>query len=558
MKSSQDLKTLLERIDRKGYPAYKDIKGIYQFKDFAVSIDYVQGDPYASPSKVSIHVDGRVSGFSKRLFENKERRTALQDTLLRKFGKEADKTAFRAKGSGKSGLIAVSTCGQEILERSSCRIQAETGDILLQIEVGLPANGRSINSHEAIKIFFDFIPECVRYSLYAGAFPTEVLENGAELADDQAYIRKMLPAMGLCAFVTNGAVLPRESGISQKPMKDGIPFVSPASLEVEMNLLYRGRIKGMGIPKGITLIVGGGYHGKSTLLEALERGVYNHIKGDGREYVITDSSAMKIRAEDGRSIKAVDISMFIHSLPNGKDTKKFYTENASGSTSQAANVVEAIEAESKVLLIDEDTSATNFMIRDALMQQVVSSEFEPIVPYIDRIRQLYEVYGISSIIVAGSSGSYFHKADHIIQMKQYVPADITDFAKEKAAMYQMTSENVSEWECPDFNRSPSEHGKSGERRTKIKAYDRDSIQLNRETIDVRYVEQLVDREQLTALGMMVDYAQVYLMDGKENLTQIVDKLFDIFSQKGLGTVGKAMPRKQEIFAVLNRYRGLKL
>lgn len=267
---------------------------------------------------------------------------------------------------------------------------------------------------------------------------------------------------------------------------------------------------------------------------------------------------MKIRAEDGRSIKAVDISMFIQGLPNGKDTKKFYTENASGSTSQAANVIEAIEAESKVLLIDEDTSATNFMIRDALMQQVVSREFEPIVPYIDRIRQLYEMYGISSIIVAGSSGSYFHKADHIIQMKQYAPIDITDFAKEKAAAYPMTSENVSEWECPDFERRPLGRGNSGERRTKIKAYDRDGIQINRETIDVRYVEQLVDREQLTALGMIVDYAQLHLMDGKESLIQIVDKLVDVFSQKGLGTAGKAMPRKQEIFAVLNRYRSLKL
>ena len=198
-------------------------------------------------------------------------------------------------------------------------------------------------------------------------------------------------------------------------------------------LPHAGKIQGMGIKKGITLIVGGGYHGKSTLLKALELGVYNHIAGDGREYVITDDTAMKIRAEDGRSIKKVDISMFINDLPNGKDTSAFCTEDASGSTSQAANVVEAMEAGAETFLIDEDTSATNFMIRDELMQRVVNREDEPITPFIDRIRELYEQYGISTILVAGSSGSYFHVADCIVQMNRYKPQEITAFAKEEAA-----------------------------------------------------------------------------------------------------------------------------
>ena len=100
----------------------------------------------------------------------------------------------------------------------------------------------------------------------------------------------------------------------------------------------------MGIRKGITLIVGGGYHGKSTLLKALEAGVYNHIAGDGREFVITDDTAFKLRAEDGRSITGVDISPFIKNLPNKKDTVHFSTEDASGSTSQAANLMEALES----------------------------------------------------------------------------------------------------------------------------------------------------------------------------------------------------------------------
>lgn len=74
----------------------------------------------------------------------------------------------------------------------------------------------------------------------------------------------------------------------------------------------------MGIPEGVTLIVGGGFHGKSTLLQALERGVYHHIAGDGREMVITRQDAVKVRAEDGRNIEKVNISAFINNLPAKK------------------------------------------------------------------------------------------------------------------------------------------------------------------------------------------------------------------------------------------------
>lgn len=586
MKSAADLSQLLERIDHRGYPAYKDIRGSYQFRGYMLSIDHVQGDPFAAPSKVSVSVQGRVSGFPKALYENPARRIALQDELLRQFGYQAEKAAFKAKGSGKSGLISVSRPGQEILERSGCEIHPATGDILLRMEVGLPANGRTINGREAIKIFFELIPACVQKALYYQSLDSARLEKIAELADDQSYIRRMLSEKDLCAFVADGAVLPRESGISQKPMKGAVAFKAPESLAIRMNLPYGGEIRGMGIPKGVTLIVGGGYHGKSTLLEALERGVYNHIIGDGREYVITDHTAVKIRAEDGRSIRSVDISMFINGLPNGKDTKHFDTEDASGSTSQAANVIEAMEAGSKVLLIDEDTSATNFMIRDELMQSVVSRDSEPITPYIDRLRELYEIYGISSIIVAGSSGSYFHKADHILQMRQYVPNEITAFAKSKAAEFPLTLEKAPACEAPSFDRKPrgsgektvgfksgssdgGRHGKFPERpgdRTKIKVFGKDSVQLNRETIDMRYVEQLVDSEQLMALGYLLNYAQKHYMNGQRTMVQIVEELIHVLESGNLKAVcegsylpaGLAMPRKQEIFACFNRYRKLNI
>lgn len=567
MQTSSDLRNLLKRIDHKNYPAYKDTKGQYQFQGYVLSIDHVQGDPFASPSKVSVHIKGKMAAFPKELFAGKHQKIALQDYLTRQFGRAAEKYAFKAKGSGKSGLISISRCGQEVLERTACEMDAKTGDVLVRLEIGFPANGRTINARELEKILFEFLPECVERALYYKNCDKKRVQETMELAEDQQYIRQELNKKNLVAFVANGAILPRESGVSAKPMRGAVKFRSPKELEVEMKLPHKGTISGMGIRRGVTLIVGGGYHGKSTLLKALELGVYNHIAGDGREYVITDETAVKNRAEDGRSIKKTDISMFINDLPNGKETRGFYTEDASGSTSQAANVVESMEAGCRTLLIDEDTSATNFMIRDELMQRVIHRDMEPITPFIDRIRELYENGGISTVIVAGSSGAYFHIADTIIQMDRYVPKEITTMAKKEAEHFPALSGLEEKAESPLFERCPVQ-GKEfrGNDRIKMKTLGKEAVQINRETIDLRYVEQLADGEQVSALGYCVRYAQKHLLDGKHTVQQIVNLLEEKLYKDGLagicesasGVANLAMPRQQEIFACLNRYRGLGL
>lgn len=567
MKTSAELKDLLNRIDHRGYPAYKDTKGEYKFPGYILSIDHVQGDPFASPSKVSVHISGKSAGFPKELYQGRYQRIALQDELTRQFGKKAERFAFKAKGSGKSGLISVSRCGQEVLERTACGIDPKSGDVVLRMEIGFPANGRTINARELDKILFEFVPECVKSALIYKNMDAEKLREIIDLAEDQQYIREMLPKLGLCAFVANGSILPRESGVSSRPMRGGIRFQSPKEQEVTLDLPHAGKLTGMGIKKGITLIVGGGYHGKSTLLKALELGVYNHIFGDGREYVITDDTAVKLRAEDGRSIQKTDISMFINDLPNGKDTVGFYTEDASGSTSQAANVIEGIEAGTSLFLIDEDTSATNFMIRDELMQRVIHREMEPITPFIERIREMYEEYGISTIIVAGSSGAYFHIADRIIQMDRYVPKDITALAKQEAEKFPAISSPEQKAKKPDFDRCPCpDKAFRGNERVKMKTMGKEAVMINHDTIDLRYIEQITDSEQVTALGYCVRYAQKHLLDGKKNLQQIVSELEEVMKKKSLAAICEnsssiacmAMPRKQEIFACFDRYRGLKL
>lgn len=572
MNTATELRTRLRNIDRKGYPAYKELKGQYNFGDYVLSIDHVQGDPFASPSRLSVRVEKVKAGFPAEYYDTPAKRITLQDHLTRLFGRWVAGGSFQAKGSGKSGLLSVSRCGQQVLERTALRVK--DGDIVLRFEAGFPANGRTINARELEKMLFDILPDCVRKSLYYVKIDRERLRQAICLCEDQQYIRQSLVERKLCAFIADGSVLPRESGVSEKPMRDAVAFRSPESLRITLSLPNRGEVTGMGIPQGITLFVGGGYHGKSTILQALQNGVYNHIAGDGRELVITDATAFKLRAEDGRSVTGVDISPFIKNLPNKKDTTHFSTEDASGSTSQAANLMEALESGSNLILIDEDTSATNFMVRDSLMAQVITPGEEPITPFISRVRGMYEDLGVSSIIVAGSSGAFFHMADTIIQMKEYVPIDITLRAKEAARAYEgihtgSSQEGMSLTSFPDFNqkRCPSpDMALRKEDRLKIKAMGTSEISIAKENVELRYLEQLKDQEQSMALAYLLKYAQLKMMDGRKDLRRIGDALEEQLDKSGLeslferGDVSSqlARPRKQEIMACINRYRRLRM
>ena len=624
MKQSADLKRLLTSIDHKSYPAYKDVRGTYDFNTYILSIDHVQGDPFASPSKVSIQVRHAKAGFPAELFDTPWKKTALEDYLLRCFSREIGRLSFKAKGSGKSGLIATSRPGQEVLSRTACEIGRN--EITARFEVGFPAFGRTINSGELIRIFFDFLPGCVENVFFYRRQNTAEIKKRITLADDQQFIRNELKRLDLVSFVADGSILPRETGVSDRPMKGSVAFHSPDSLRITLNLPGHGPISGMAIHRGITLIVGGGYHGKSTLLKALESGVYNHIPGDGREYVITDETAVKLRAEDGRSINHVDISLFIRDLPNKKDTTCFSTADASGSTSQAAAVIESIEAGTRAFLIDEDTSATNFMLRDDLMQRIVSRDKEPITPFIERARDLYKQAGISTVLVAGSSGAYFFIADTIIQMDAYRPFNITDMVKN--ACEQEASKPAIQ--APGFklptagrklaaggtgravgamalnfgdsraeaggesqeegensgrsgrfgNRGGSasdagrfERGRGGRReadrnsdrntRIKVRVHDKHSFQVAKEPVDLRFVEQLADSEQTAALAQMVRYCLEKGLLERCTVQETVATLLkayeanglSVFSDASYAAMGLAMPRVQEIYACLNRFRG---
>lgn len=571
MKKIDMLKNQLLRIDGRGYKAYKDIQGVYDYGNgVIIDISYVQGDPFASPSKACIRVDQKIADFPQYLYQNKYRKIALEDFLSREFYKNINKIAKGNRGTGKSGLIAINRCGQEVLERTSIIVNSRY--IEARIALGLPARGRRVLAQQAIEMFFKEIPEITMLSLLYKNIDGHKAKKWVELYEDQEFIRNKLKEMKLVAFVANDSILPRESGISDKPMRGNkvIPFKSPPSLEIEIHTPNRGVIRGMGIPSGITLIVGGGYHGKSTLLRAIERGVYNHIMGDGREFVITCYDSVKIRAEDGRRIEKVNISPFINNLPFKKDTSCFSTDEASGSTSQAANIMEALEMGAKVLLLDEDTSASNFMIRDVRMQQLVSKEKEPITPFIDKVKLMKRDLGVSTIMVVGGSGDYFDVADLVIMMDEYKPKDVTQKAKEISERFkgQRKPEGGENFgNIGDRIPLPESINPKKGKKIKINAKDIDDIRFGWEDIDLTYVEQLVDISQTRAIGDIINYAREHYMDGETALKEIIERIVNDISQKGLDVISPfyeqhpgeyALPRKYEIAAAINRLRTLKV
>ncbi|WP_250546234.1 ABC-ATPase domain-containing protein, partial [Staphylococcus arlettae] len=428
MKQAHTLFQTLQSLDGQKYGAYKRLAGTYAYDNFQLAIDHIQADPYAPPSKVRIIINKITTGIPEDLIDTKLKRIAVSDFLTRNIYSKIHKLTQRQRNYHAN--IMIDSCGPEILERSAVTITDNNIEVCL--EIGLPATGRKILGKTATHIFNTQVPQIVEQALSYKHLNQAALAEQVTLMEDQHYIREFLVQQGYIAFVANDSILPRQSGVSQQPLRHAVTFTSPTAFEVALTLPSGKRLIGMAIPEGITLIVGGGYHGKSTLLEALQRGVYPHIVGDGREYVITRDDAMKIRAEDGRSIAQVNIQPFIDNLPGNKDTSQFTTPNASGSTSQAANVIEALEAQSSVLLIDEDTSATNFMIRDDRMQQLIAPEKEPITPFAHKVKPLYDDYRVSTILIVGGSGDYFEVADHVLMMDEYVLQDVTAEAHEIA------------------------------------------------------------------------------------------------------------------------------
>lgn len=554
------LSQILRSIDGRGYGGYKQLKGTHRLGDIRLAVDHVQVDPYAPPSKVRVLLDHEVAQLPEELIDTAEKRVAVGDFLTRAFQR-----AIARHGSKKGkNSVGIGWIGQQVLPRTSIRITAD--HVEARFSVGLPAGGRKILGRVADQLLTQTVPAIADDSLRYANLDQQALDRHVELYLDQEDLRRQLAGRGLVSFVGDGSVLPRESGNSDLPLRTATEFRSPDEMRTTFQLQSGRSVTGMGIREGITVIVGGGYHGKSTLLRAVERGVYPHLGGDGREWVVTRADAVTIRAEDGRAVTGVDISPFISGLPSGSDTTNFSSTNASGSTSQAANLVEAVAADTSLLLIDEDTSATNFMIRDERMRALIPADSEPITPFVDRVRPLYEELGVSTLLVAGGSGAFFDIADQVIALESYVPREVTERAREIAAESPAPATDAT---APEFRSSrrvptrrslnPSSKSKPAKAKQSAVLYGRDQV------VELAALAQLVDPGQNEAIAMAMDRI-AELADDTRELTELVDDLFDRIRDGGLETLSThrghpglyTLPRRHEVLAALNRYRGLDL
>ena len=465
-------------------------------------------------------------------------------------------------GARKAAVVALTEEPED--EREPLAASAWT--LQVRARVALPARGRSIQGHEAARIISRDLTRATSTALdLTGERAERLLAHVAALEDHRA-LTQAVRSNGWVSFLADGALLPRRSGVSDEPMRSGaVPLEAPEPLAAEVSLPHAGKVRGTAIASGVTVIVGGGYHGKSTLLSAVERGVYPHVPGDGRELVATVPETVKVRAADGRAVTGVDLSPFISHLPGGRDTVAFTTKNASGSTSQAASIIEAIEAGASALLLDEDTSATNLLIRDARMRTLVADEREPITPFVDRIGALAAA-GVSTVMVMGGSGDYLDVADRVLLMDSYELRDATEQAAAVVTSQPRETTALPQW--PTANPRKPLPSPPRERRGPIRTRSRglDQIQLDREEIDVADVSGIVDPGQTEAIAHALRALLEQRFDGVSSLAQCLEDLDALLNDEGLDALGSAherpaffvRPRMVDVAGAVNRYRSLDL
>ena len=561
-----DLVGHLHALDGRSYAAYKAIVGRYRAPaGWFLYIDRVQADPYAPPTRIHMDVPTDLHGLAlldeADLLADVDRRLAVGDFLTRELH-----AGFRGTA------LSIASPGQEILERSSVILrpdeQKEGAGWVLEIRarLALPAQGRSIQGREASRIVGrDLVRELEEATDLTGERGDRLVRHVAILEDHRA-LRAAVARNGWVSFLADGAVLPRRSGVSDEPLDGGVPLQAPDSMAATVELPHAGSVRGTVVEAGVSVIVGGGYHGKSTLLSAIERGVYPHVPGDGRELVATVPDAVKVRAADGRAVTGVDLTPFISHLPAGRDTASFTTRNASGSTSQAASIIEAVEAGSTALLLDEDTSATNLLIRDSRMRELVAAEREPITPLVDRITALFRRRGVSTVMVMGGSGDYLDVADRVLLMDAYHLRDVTEQARRVVADQPRPLTGLEDFAEPRQRVPEPAPPRTRRGPVRTRAQGTSTLVLDREDIDISDVGGVTDPGQAEAIAYALRALMEQRFDGVSPLRECLDDLEALLDDEGLDALTDererpaflVRPRMVDVGAAVSRYRRLEL
>jgi predicted ABC-class ATPase len=564
---------ILRKIDGRPYKAYQELlRQVFCHPSFRVCLVHVQGSPGAFPASVG-HVTLNPSELElpAACLANGTRRMAASDYLLRAFQSSVVAHARRNRGARGSGSFQLLSLPPQVLERNVVHLDASRVRIAFHISLPGTYDNRILGSAAADMLTRELI--MVVEALKASVARSTALRTHCEVIEDWVHVQNRLPRYGLIAFIGDGAILPRRSGASQAPLQEGtVALRAPDPMAVEVEFPNAGPMRGLGIRPGVNVLIGGGFHGKSTVLNALAKGVYPHIPGDGRERVITHPDACFICAEEGRAVHGLDISGFIGALPGKTDPTRFQTQNASGSTSEAAAIIEAVLSGAKFLLIDEDSSATNFLIQDHNMRRLIPED--PITPLFDRVRELYERYDVSTLIVAGGSSDYLGVAQHVTAMRNYQPVCMTDQvdqlrlpapAKPSGPLTIMDRRRLL---ADNFDPvyKVRRLGKTLTVRIKPLRLQEKILEYGNVQLDLTKLAALVDPHQVLALGYALLLGKHVLGQKALSPTDLAAALHARIGQAGLDILSRhadrplflARPRRLELAGAINRLRNLKV
>ncbi len=566
MLPSDRLRDKLLTVEGKPYTAYKALEGAYRFERFVLYLDHVQGDPLGAPSLMRVRVDQGEAQYPRDLWSTRSRRIALEDYLVRRWD-EVIRKISRAQRGGRTGSFSVDVGGQQILERTGCRVAEDYVEI--RGRVALAADGRKPAGKAALVMFMEELPQLVESALLYPTGDPAAVHRHIEGAEDADALRAQLRDRGLVAFLVDDAVLPRE-GASDRPLLSHLmPFQAPPGLRTSLQAPHRGSVAGLGIPRGVTVILGGNFSGKSTLLRAIAAGVYNHVAGDGREFCVTAGDAAKVQVDVGRRIEGVDLSPFVSSIPTGEALNHYRTNAASETLSQAAGIMEALEVGSSLLLFDEDSTAIPLLFRDSLSPRLVPTGVDPLSTLADVVRPLYEEHGVSTILVTSVSGQYIDVADTVIVMNRFRPIVVT--AEAKAAVAALTPQPAPPKSrfggIPRRVPLPDSVNSLRGRKLRAELGEGRTISVGREVLDLERVEQLVEATQAKTVGdILVFAAEHSYFDGTRTLLEVIAAVDEEIAHRGLEVLSPyaghpgdyALPRRHEVAAAINRLRTLRV
>jgi predicted ABC-class ATPase len=562
MKDRKEFYNLLAEIDGKPFSEYERLIGDFDFARYVIKCSKIEMARDGENPVFNIRVPQSIAELPGHLYDSPVRRTALEDYLTRNLCAVTGRIArFNESGWARRNII-IAEPGQKILPRTSVAVTKEYIDA--RIRIALPykvyvSGERLVDGEMARKVFFEDLPEIVSSSIFCCNLDLGAAEEFVNGMEDADRVRQTLATLGLVGFVGEGSLLAREQGSDEPDLSHIAPFEVADDARTEIDVPNAGKIAGLGIPAGLTVVLGDAANGRKDFMSALAAGVFNHIPGDGRETVITVSDAVQVAVDRDRVVQEVNITPFLTESENGNPAS-YSTRSADSFISQAAATIEALEVGARVLIVDENTSASAFLTTDARVAGLLGAT--PRASLAQRARQMVDELGIS-LVIGGENlvAEYIPIADTVLKVEDFQVTNITEEAKALNLALPPEAPVVnlapmlarSRWIMPS-----SIDAAVGSKDVVISALDLNAIQFGRSVIELDSVPQIADESQTLTIGLLLYYAKLRYMQEGYPLREMLDMIDRDLSSEGLGTISRdlrgdlARPRRYELAAALNR------